>query len=146
MSANRVSPLLNELHTDLRELKKQKKTLIGGWIEHLGGLKPFEIKSSFGYRHVVEMRSTVTAERLRDLLDGQVVDVSHTDQRKSKVRYQVPVGDYMLLLSFTTNSVDLLMPVYCAWHHRSFLNLWTRLSEWRLRLFCKKRVSSVLPV
>ncbi|KAF9379027.1 DNA mismatch repair ATPase msh1 [Podila verticillata] len=86
-----VSPLLNELHTNLRELKKQKKTLIGGWTEHLGGLKPFEIKSSFGYRHVVELRSTVTAERLRDLLHGQVVDVSHTDQRRSKVRFQVPI-------------------------------------------------------
>ncbi|KFH64052.1 DNA mismatch repair protein MutS [Podila verticillata NRRL 6337] len=90
LSPNRVSPLLNELHTNLRELKKQKKTLIGGWTEHLGGLKPFEIKSSFGYRHVVELRSTVTAERLRDLLHGQVVDVSHTDQRRSKVRFQVP--------------------------------------------------------
>ncbi|KAG0026880.1 DNA mismatch repair ATPase msh1 [Podila clonocystis] len=85
-----VSPLLNELHTDLRELKKKKKALVGRWIEHLGGVKPFEIKSSFGYRHVVEMRSTVTAERLRELVDGQVVDVSHTDQRRSKVRYQIP--------------------------------------------------------
>ncbi|KAF9300955.1 DNA mismatch repair ATPase msh1 [Mortierella antarctica] len=95
-----VSPLLIELHTDLRELKKKKKTLVGGWIEHLGGVKPFEIKSSFGYRHIVEMRSTVTAERLRELVDGQVVDVSHTDQRRSKVRYQVPA------LSELMDSID----------------------------------------
>lgn len=86
-----VSPLLNELHTTLRELKQRRKTLLDTWTNFLGGVKPFEIKSSFGYRHVVELRSTITAERLREILDGQVTDVSHTDKRRSKVRYQVPV-------------------------------------------------------
>ncbi|KAG0329985.1 DNA mismatch repair ATPase msh1 [Dissophora globulifera] len=86
-----VSPMLNELHVKLRELKDRRRHLLDNWMKHLGGLKPFEIKSSFGYRHVVELRSTITAERLRELLEGQVVDVSHTDQRRSKVRYQVPI-------------------------------------------------------
>ncbi|KAF9182000.1 DNA mismatch repair ATPase msh1 [Haplosporangium sp. Z 767] len=86
-----VSPDLNELHSQLRELKDRKNQLLGQWISHLGGSRPFEIKSSFGYRHIVEMRSTVTADRLRELLDGQIVDVSHADQRRSKVRYQVPI-------------------------------------------------------
>ncbi|KAF9953751.1 DNA mismatch repair ATPase msh1 [Mortierella alpina] len=86
-----VSPILNEMHTKLRELKGQRKTLLDRWTLHLGGVKPFEIKSSFGYRHIVELRSTITAERLKDLLNGGVVDVSHADQRRSKVRYQVPV-------------------------------------------------------
>ncbi|KAG0206521.1 DNA mismatch repair ATPase msh1 [Mortierella sp. GBA30] len=86
-----VSPVLNELHSKLRELKGQKKQLLDRWTSHLGGVKPFEIKSSFGYRHIVEMRSTITADRLRELLGGQVVDVSHADQRRTKVRYQVPV-------------------------------------------------------
>ncbi|KAF9426097.1 DNA mismatch repair ATPase msh1 [Podila epigama] len=49
--------------------------MLDEWIQYLGGLKPFEIKSSFGYRHVVEMRSTVIADRLREMLDGQIVDV-----------------------------------------------------------------------
>ncbi|KAF9948057.1 DNA mismatch repair ATPase msh1 [Mortierella alpina] len=86
-----VSPVLNEMHTKLRDLKGQRKTLLDCWTLHLGGVKPFEIKSSFGYRHIVELRSTITAERLRELLNGRVVDVSHADQRRSKVRYQVPV-------------------------------------------------------
>ncbi|KAF9572789.1 DNA mismatch repair ATPase msh1 [Mortierella alpina] len=86
-----VSPILNEMHNKLRELKGQRKTLLDQWTLHLGGVKPFEIKSSFGYRHIVELRSTITAERLRELLNGGVVDVSHADQRRSKVRYQVPV-------------------------------------------------------
>ncbi|KAF9097514.1 DNA mismatch repair ATPase msh1 [Mortierella sp. AD031] len=86
-----VSPVLNELHLNLRELKCRKKELLEKWKDHLGGVKPFEIKSSFGYRHIVEMRSTITADRLRELLDGQVMDVSHADQRRAKVRYQVPV-------------------------------------------------------
>ncbi|KAG0291596.1 DNA mismatch repair ATPase msh1 [Linnemannia gamsii] len=86
-----VSPVLNELHQNLRELKKRKKELLDHWKDHLGGAKPFEVKSSFGYRHIVEMRSTLTADRLRELLDGQIMDVSHADQRRSKVRYQVPV-------------------------------------------------------
>ncbi|KAF8927698.1 DNA mismatch repair ATPase msh1 [Haplosporangium gracile] len=86
-----VSPVLNELHQNLRGLKKRKKELLDHWRDHLGGVKPFEIKSSFGYRHIVEMRSTLTADRLRELLDGQVMDVSHADQRRAKVRYQVPV-------------------------------------------------------
>lgn len=86
-----VSPVLNELHQNLRELKKRKKELLDQWRDHLGGAKPFEIKSSFGYRHIVEMRSTLTADRLRELLDGQIMDVSHADQRRSKIRYQVPV-------------------------------------------------------
>ncbi|KAF9987516.1 DNA mismatch repair ATPase msh1 [Mortierella antarctica] len=86
-----VSPVLNEMHTKLRELKGQRKTLLDQWTLHLGGVRPFEIKSSFGYRHIVELRSTITAERLRELLNGGVVDVSHADQRRSKVRYQVPV-------------------------------------------------------
>ncbi|KAF9283898.1 DNA mismatch repair ATPase msh1 [Mortierella alpina] len=85
-----VSPILNDMHTKLRELKGQRKTLLDRWTMHLGGVKPFEIKSSFGYRHIVELRSTITAERLRELLNGGVVDVSHADQRRSKVRYQVP--------------------------------------------------------
>ncbi|KAK3845756.1 MAG: DNA mismatch repair protein MutS, partial [Linnemannia gamsii] len=85
-----VSPVLNELHQNLRGLKKRKKDLLEHWRDHLGGVKPFEIKSSFGYRHIVEMRSTITADRLRELLGGQVMDVSHADQRRSKVRYQVP--------------------------------------------------------
>ena len=87
-----VSPVLNELHQNLRELKKHKKELLDHWRDHLGGAKPFDIKSSFGYRHIVEMRSTLTADRLRELLNGQVMDVSHTDQRRAKVRYQVPVS------------------------------------------------------
>ncbi|KAG0374079.1 DNA mismatch repair ATPase msh1 [Mortierella sp. AD032] len=86
-----VSPVLNELHQNLRGLKKRKKDLLEHWRDHLGGVKPFEIKSSFGYRHIVEMRSTITADRLRELLGGQVMDVSHADQRRSKVRYQIPV-------------------------------------------------------
>ncbi|KAG0065569.1 DNA mismatch repair ATPase msh1 [Linnemannia elongata] len=86
-----VSPVLNELHQNLRELKKHKKELLDHWRDHLGGAKPFEIKSSFGYRHIVEMRSTLTADRLRELLDGQVIDVSHADQRRAKIRYQVPM-------------------------------------------------------
>ncbi|KAF8934828.1 DNA mismatch repair ATPase msh1, partial [Dissophora ornata] len=86
-----VSPVLNELHVKLREFKDRRKSVLDEWTKHLGGVKPFEIKSSFGYRHIVEMRSTVTAERLRDILSGHVVDVSHTDQRRSKVRFQVPM-------------------------------------------------------
>ncbi|KAG0363693.1 DNA mismatch repair ATPase msh1 [Gamsiella multidivaricata] len=86
-----VNPALNGLHVKLRELKERRKALLDKWTSHLGGAKPFEIKSSFGYRHVVEMRSTITAERLRDMVNGQVVDVSHTDQRRSKVRFQIPV-------------------------------------------------------
>ncbi|KAG0254234.1 DNA mismatch repair ATPase msh1 [Mortierella polycephala] len=86
-----MSPDLNELHSQLRKLKDHKNQLLGQWTSHLGGSKPFEIKSSFGYRHVVEMRSTITADRLRELLGGQIVNVSHADQRRSKVRYQVPV-------------------------------------------------------
>lgn len=87
-----VSPVLNELHQNLRGLKARKKELLDHWRDYLGGAKPFEIKSSFGYRHIVEMRSTLTADRLRELLDGQVMDVSHADQRRAKVRYQVPVS------------------------------------------------------
>ncbi|KAG0245711.1 DNA mismatch repair ATPase msh1 [Mortierella sp. GBA43] len=86
-----VSPTLNKLHIDLRELKRRRKTLLESWTNHLGGIKPFEIKSSFGYRHVVELKSTITAERLREILGGAVVDVSHTDKRRTRVRYQVPV-------------------------------------------------------
>ncbi|KAF9109420.1 DNA mismatch repair ATPase msh1 [Mortierella sp. AM989] len=86
-----VSPALNDLHTNLRELKDRRRTLLDGWKAHLGGMKPFEIKSSFGYRHVVEMRNTVVADRLRELVNGNILDVSHTDQRRSKLRYQVPI-------------------------------------------------------
>ncbi|KAF9199177.1 DNA mismatch repair ATPase msh1 [Haplosporangium sp. Z 27] len=86
-----VSPTLNELHIKLRELKSRKKALLDEWKLQLGGLKPFEIKSSFGYRHIVEMRSTVVADRLKELVDGHIVDVSHTDQRRTKLRYQVPM-------------------------------------------------------
>ncbi|KAF9129804.1 DNA mismatch repair ATPase msh1 [Mortierella sp. 14UC] len=85
------SPVLNELHHNLRGLQKRKKELLDHWRDYLGGVRPFEIKSSFGYRYIVEMRSTITADRLREHLEGQVVDVSHADQRRSKVRYQVPV-------------------------------------------------------
>ncbi|KAG0013052.1 DNA mismatch repair ATPase msh1, partial [Entomortierella chlamydospora] len=91
-----VSPVLNDLHTKLRELKDHKKVLLDEWKTQLGGLKPFEIKSSFGYRHIVEMRSTVVADRLKELVGGHIVDVSHTDQRRSKVRYQVPVLTEMM--------------------------------------------------
>ncbi|KAF9155168.1 DNA mismatch repair ATPase msh1 [Actinomortierella ambigua] len=86
-----VSPELNELHAKLSDLKRQKKQLLEKWTTHLGGVRPFEIKSSFGYRHVVEMRSTIAAEKLRELVDQQVLDVSHADQRRTKVRYQVPI-------------------------------------------------------
>ncbi|KAF9343310.1 DNA mismatch repair ATPase msh1, partial [Mortierella sp. AD094] len=43
-----VSPALNDLHTKLRELKDRKKVLLDKWKSELGGLRPFEIKSSFG--------------------------------------------------------------------------------------------------
>ncbi|KAF9930445.1 DNA mismatch repair ATPase msh1 [Linnemannia zychae] len=91
-----VNPVLSELHESLRQLKKNKKELLDHWKNHLGGVKPFEIRSSFGYRHVVEMRNTITADRLRELLKGQVMDVSHADQRRTKVRYQVPVLSEMM--------------------------------------------------
>ncbi|KAF9366468.1 DNA mismatch repair ATPase msh1 [Mortierella sp. NVP85] len=86
-----VNPVLNELHIKLQELKQRRKTILDSWTKHLGGLKPYDIKSSFGFRHVVEMRSTIIAERLRELLGGEIVDVSHTEQRRSKIRYQVPM-------------------------------------------------------
>jgi DNA mismatch repair protein MutS len=86
-----VNPVLNELHIKLQELKQRRKTILDSWTKHLGGLRPYDIKSSFGFRHVVEMRSTIIAERLRELLGGNIVDVSHTEQRRSKIRYQVPV-------------------------------------------------------
>ncbi|KAI1306267.1 DNA mismatch repair ATPase msh1 [Mortierella claussenii] len=86
-----VSPALNDLHEKLRNYKARRSELVQKWTKHLGGAKPFEIKSSYGYRHIVEMRSTITADRLRELLGGQVVDVSHTEQRRSRVRYQVPI-------------------------------------------------------
>ncbi|KAF9586684.1 DNA mismatch repair ATPase msh1 [Lunasporangiospora selenospora] len=85
-----VSPHLNGLHVKLRDLKRKKKELLDQWTTHLGGAKPFEIKSSYGYRHVVELRNTVAAERLRSLLEEQVVDVSHAEQKRTKIRYQVP--------------------------------------------------------
>jgi hypothetical protein len=86
-----VSPELNALHLQLKALKGQRKVMLDQWASYLGGVRPFEIKSSFGYRHIVELRSTVAAERLKALMEDKVVDVSHTDQRRSKVRYQVPV-------------------------------------------------------
>ncbi|ORZ12963.1 muts domain V-domain-containing protein [Lobosporangium transversale] len=85
-----VSPTLNNLHDELKSLKSQRTKLLASWTDYLGGARPFEIKSSFGYRHVVEMRSTITAERLKALMEGHVVDVSHTEQKRSRVRYQVP--------------------------------------------------------
>ncbi|KAF9432470.1 DNA mismatch repair ATPase msh1, partial [Entomortierella beljakovae] len=85
------SPKLNDLHVRLRELKDKKKALLDNWKNHLGGVRPFEIKSSFGYRHLVEMRNTITADRLREYLNGHITDVSHTDVKRTKVRYQVPI-------------------------------------------------------
>ncbi|KAG0234186.1 DNA mismatch repair ATPase msh1 [Actinomortierella wolfii] len=91
-----VSPELQKLHAQLQGLKRQKKELLEKWTLHLGGVRPFEIKSSFGYRHVVELRSTTAAEKLRDLVDQQVLDVSHADQRRTKVRYQIPTLSALL--------------------------------------------------
>lgn len=93
-----INPVLNELHVKLRELKQRKETMLDSWTKCLGGLRPYDIKSSFGYRHVVEMKSTIVAQRLRELLNGEVVDVSHMDQRRAKIRYQVPVRYTMEIL------------------------------------------------
>ncbi|KAG0043092.1 DNA mismatch repair ATPase msh1 [Gryganskiella cystojenkinii] len=91
-----VSPELLELHNQLKTLKHRKKAMLDRWVTYLGGAKTFEIKSSFGYRHIVELRSSGAAERLKAILDDKVVDVSHQDQRKTKVRYQVPILSEMM--------------------------------------------------
>ncbi|GJJ74160.1 DNA mismatch repair protein MutS [Entomortierella parvispora] len=91
-----VSPELTALHQQLKKLKSRKRAMLERWTTYLGGAKPFEVKSSFGYRHIVELRSSASAERLKAILDGKVVDVSHTDQRHTKIRYQVPVLTEMM--------------------------------------------------
>jgi len=90
-----VTPELTALHQQLRKLKSRKRAMLERWTTYLGGSKPFEVKSSFGYRHIVELRSSAAAEKLKAILEDKVVDVSHTDQRRTKIRYQVPVRTSM---------------------------------------------------